>query len=77
MSIEREGKNEFTLCCDRCPATLGPYDFFDEAVEARKAHGWKAVRIQGEWEDRCPDCINTTSTKTKNGKIHINFGGID
>lgn len=46
----------FTPTCDLCGDMLDDeYDFYD-AVEAKKAAGWRSKKIDGEWYDICPDC---------------------
>lgn len=56
MSIERCG-DTYTPVCDYCGDELPPeYDFYD-AVEAKKAAGWKSIKDDcGEWSDACPEC---------------------
>ncbi len=60
MSIEKSwegGERCYTPTCDGCGDELvTEYDFYD-AVDAKKAAGWKSVRINGEWEDYCPECM--------------------
>ena len=56
MSIERDG-NIYTVICDKCGAIIDEeYDSFQEAVQGKKDNNWKSINIDGEWEDRCPDC---------------------
>lgn len=31
---------------------------FQEAVEHKKTTGWKSVRVDEEWKDKCPDCVS-------------------
>ncbi len=55
MSIERFG-DLYTPTCDGCGDELeAEYDFYD-AVNAKKAAGWKSRKVMGEWEDVCPEC---------------------
>lgn len=55
MSIERHN-GAYIPTCDFCGAELAEeYDFYD-AVETKKVAGWKAQKINGCWEDVCPDC---------------------
>lgn len=42
--------------CDLCGTELWPEFDWDDAVEAKKAAGWKSKKIDGEWMDICPDC---------------------
>ena len=46
----------FTLYCDLCDSEGGPFDYFDEAVEAKEENKWKSRKINGQWQDICPDC---------------------
>ena len=56
MSISKFGRKYF-LACDNCGKEYEvPFDDFHEAVEAKKEDGWKSKKINGEWEDWCPDC---------------------
>lgn len=48
--------NEFRLVCDVCGNEETGFNYFDEAVEARKELGWISRRINGEYQDICPDC---------------------
>ena len=55
MSIERSG-GAYTPTCDYCGAELSPEWDFHDAVDAKKAAGWKSVKDRSEWFDYCPDC---------------------
>ena len=48
--ISKEYGN-YTLICDICG------DSFQDAIDARQGLGWKSKRVDGEWTDICPDCI--------------------
>ena len=50
--IERNG-NKYELQCDYCSNYV---DDFEEAVDYKKANGWKSINIKGEWTDKCPQC---------------------
>jgi hypothetical protein len=54
--IDKEGCL-FILYCDVCGEAVDK-DFyeFQEAVDYKKANGWKSQTYHGEWEDVCPDC---------------------
>ncbi|MDL2273424.1 hypothetical protein LJC34_02615 [Oscillospiraceae bacterium OttesenSCG-928-G22] len=55
MSIERFA-DTYIAACDGCGEELPPeYDFYD-AVDAKKAAGWKSVKEGSEWFDLCPNC---------------------
>lgn len=49
----------YTPTCDGCGEQLqGEYDFYD-AVDAKKAAGWRSVKDNGEWYDYCKGCQET------------------
>ena len=55
--ISKEYGN-YTLICDICGAgTDVEFDNFQDAIDARQGLGWKSKRVDGEWTDICPDCI--------------------
>jgi Fe2+ or Zn2+ uptake regulation protein len=57
MSIERNGI-AYTLTCDNCGYEHDDeFDDFDDAVAAKREDGWKSRKVNGEWEDWCPDCV--------------------
>ena len=59
MSIERDWEERTRLyipTCDGCGAELEPEYDFDDAVDAKRAAGWKSKNIDGEWVDLCPGC---------------------
>lgn len=47
----------YSLICDVCgeEAEETFWDFH-EAVEYKRANGWKSQKHKGEWEDVCPEC---------------------
>ena len=53
--IEKQGSG-YELQCDYCSNYVDDFDDFQEAVDYKKANGWKSVNINGEWTDKCPDC---------------------
>jgi DNA-directed RNA polymerase subunit M/transcription elongation factor TFIIS len=57
MSVERDESNFVMFVCDECGSTLetDERDFYDAVVE-KKHEGWRSVKRDDEWEDRCPDC---------------------
>ncbi len=55
MSIERF-RDQFTPVCDLCEARLPGEFSFHDAVQAKKDAGWISRKVDGEWEDVCPDC---------------------
>lgn len=49
---------KYTLICDICGGGIDDgFDTFQDVVDAKKDIGWKSKRIEGEWMDLCPDCI--------------------
>jgi Fe2+ or Zn2+ uptake regulation protein len=49
---------KYTLICDMCGATTEEeYETFQDAVDAKRDTGWKSKKIDGEWVDLCPGCI--------------------
>lgn len=56
MSIERYG-NKYELQCDFCSNSIDDFIDFQEAVDYKKANNWKSKNINGEWFDKCPDCL--------------------
>lgn len=49
---------KYTLICDICGAgTDQEFDSFQDAIDEREDIGWKSKRVDGEWFDICPDCI--------------------
>ncbi len=58
MSIYKtDGFYSYSLACDNCGEELDEqFDSFNDAVEAKKANGWKSKKVKGEWEDWCDKC---------------------
>ena len=75
MSIQKRwegGEQIFTPTCDLCGAELeDEYDFYD-AVDAKKLAGWRSKKIDGEWQDFCPECRE----KIKQNSAADDFYGI-
>ena len=47
----------YNLVCDVCGTeALEPFFEFLDAVEYKKAKGWKSRWRDGAWEDVCPSC---------------------
>ena len=58
MTIDRDF-DFFSLYCDICGEEAEEqFDEFEEAVDYKKANGWKSRKRNGEWEDICPDCAD-------------------
>ena len=47
----------YALQCDCCSNCIDDFVDFQEAVDYKKAHGWKSAKIGDEWIDKCPDCL--------------------
>ena len=54
--IEKQG-NRYELQCDYCSNCVDDGEEFQEAVDYKKANGWKSINVKGEWTDKCPNCI--------------------
>ncbi len=54
--IEKQG-NRYELQCDYCSNYVDDFEEFQEAVDYKKANGWRSININGEWTDKCPNCI--------------------
>ena len=47
----------YHLICDICGEEAEEdFDDFYDAVEYKKAEGWKSQKRNGQWEDVCLDC---------------------
>lgn len=55
MAIEKE-YGKYIPVCDGCLTTLEPCDTFQDAVDQCKEEGWTNHRIDGQWQNRCPNC---------------------
>ncbi len=56
MTIERSG-GTYDLVCDICGDHADiTFESFYEAVDSKKALGWKSQKNKGEWEDVCVEC---------------------
>lgn len=51
---------EIQLTCDICsePVDEKFYDY-QEAIDYKKANGWKSEKKYGEWFEVCPECQKT------------------
>jgi len=49
--------DKYILVCDICgePVDETFYDFYD-AVAYKKEKGWTSTKINGQWQDACPQC---------------------
>ena len=58
--ISAEKKGYFYLSCDICHGVADkPFYSFMDAVTFKRENGWKSQKHQGEWEDVCPDCLES------------------
>lgn len=55
MAIEKE-YGKYTPICDGCLDTLDGCDSFEDAVQLCKDNGWQNVKVNGGWQNRCPNC---------------------
>ncbi len=47
----------YNLTCDICDEEADEvFSDFDEAVDYKKANSWKSQKINGVWQDVCPNC---------------------
>ena len=47
----------YHLACDVCGEEIDEtFDDFYDAVQHKKDNGWKSQKVNGEWEDVCPEC---------------------
>lgn len=46
------------ILCDGCGDGTGSYpsEDFDVMVREAKDKGWRNVKVEGEWQNYCPDC---------------------
>lgn len=56
MSVERHS-GYFTVVCARCGARTTGEMTWGDAVRAKRGHGFRSRKIEGEWQDLCPDCL--------------------
>ncbi len=50
-------KGKYYLICDICGEAAEPAFWdFHEAVEYKRANGWKSQKHDGDWQDVCPKC---------------------
>ena len=69
MSIQKEYGYEI-LTCDICIEPVEhAFDTWDEAIDYKKEHGWKAKKDDNEWIDVCPDCQKIPGGKINTKKI--------
>lgn len=62
MAIEKE-YGKFIPVCDGCLETLEECDTFQDAVEECRNNNWRNVRVNGQWQNRCPKCYVSSGTK--------------
>ena len=59
MAIEKgrdHAGTTYTPTCDICGDTL-PLEYeYEDAVSAIKKAGWVTLKVNGDWENYCPDC---------------------
>lgn len=56
--IEKDVTDTFQLECDKCGFCVEEdFEEFYDAVNYKKDNDWKSVKIDGSWQDRCPECV--------------------
>lgn len=66
----------YTIECDHCGEEAGYFDDFYEAVDEKKAYGYRSININGEWSDICPDCQEMMEYKKGTATAADDFAGI-
>lgn len=68
MSIEKDF-GFYTAVCDNCGEEMSGFDDFYDAVDGKKAAGWRSKKDErGEWIDLCPACQRISAAS--------DFGGV-
>lgn len=68
MAIEKE-YGKFIPVCDGCLATLDDCDTFQDAVDECKENGWRNVKVNGTWQNRCPKCYEPAQARNQIKKL--------
>ena len=69
MSIEKD-YDIYIAVCDICGDDIGPFEDFYDAVDAKKAAGWRSRKdAHGEWIDLCPACQHPSAASDFGGVI--------
>ena len=56
MITKIDGK--YHLVCDNCEEEAEEtFNSFVEAVDYRRANGWKVQKVKDGWVDTCPECL--------------------
>lgn len=63
MAIERE-YGKYIPVCDNCLSTLEECDTFQDALDACKEAGWRNIKINGAWQNRCHNCQRGSKNTT-------------
>lgn len=74
MSIEKDYDIYIAVCdiCgdDICGDDIGPFEDFYDAVDAKRAAGWRSRKdAHGEWLDLCPACQHPSAASDFGGVI--------
>lgn len=70
MAIEKEYELYIPVC-DGCLKTLPKYQTFQDALDGCKEAGWRNVKINGVWQNRCPNC--QTAVRHKSGPRFLDW----
>lgn len=54
---------DYELQCDYCANFISGFEDLDDAVDYKKPKGWRSVKEDGEWFDKCPECIRKDALK--------------
>jgi hypothetical protein len=65
MSINKEGHEDFVLSCDICCTETSGFSDFDEARIFSKNNGWAVKKINEEWVNICPSCVDEMAQKER------------
>ena len=69
MSVFYNSKKDMLqLKCNGCDLTENLYKGQTDRTVAHDwihTHGWRTMKINGEWQNLCPDCYNALRTKTR------------
>ena len=69
MSIEKD-YDIYIAVCDICGDDIGPFEDFYDAVDAKRAAGWRSRKdAHGEWLDLCPACQHPSAASDFGGVI--------
>ena len=62
----------YTVVCAGCGARTPGEMTFRDAAQSKKLHRWKSRKIEGEWMDFCPECLEKEREHGKGEREHVN-----